>query len=488
MPNDIEIPPHDDDAERAVLGAIFLQSDAYYAAAERIDRTAFYRERHRKIWDAIAEVVDDDKSVDVVTIGDVLDSNGTLEGVGGASFLAGLANEVPTAANVGQYLEILVRLSRLRHMAGVGGRLSQKAHQRGADPDELAAGVIEEMRDDTRSKTETKITSEAINEKFLDTFRPGAANNQAWSTGIIDLDQLLGGGIALSRTYYLGGLTKMGKTALAIAVTAHLAEKHDFAVDFYSTEMSHIEIQARYVAHYSSVDVNAARAKIRDLDGSHRYDDDGEAARDKLLLDELDVDTCDRILKGCKAFCRWDLEVDVQGRTDVRELELETRRRKAKLDHDRLIVVADYLQNFTAGLRSKQGRFADYDEVAARLNDTAKSRNVPVFVLFQFDKQAEKRFTQQGKRPRFSNVRGLSRGGNDANHMLIVHRPYRDDQGESAKYTEVHQELSRHGGLGARAELGYQGAYSRFSTWRGDRPKQNDEERADQEFNWRQFS
>jgi len=471
-----------ENAERSLLGAIMLDNRNAYAIGAKLPVEAFWNETHRILYREFIEMSRNDIAIDVISVADRLaqkgdKNNSTLDRIGGTSTLTALSNAVASAANVGTYLDIVLRHWRIRKMDGLSSRIRTLVRGQEPDPDDISAEVLDTLRDE-RGKRESRKTSEQIDETFGDRLTGSGEDIAVFPTGINDLDRILAGGIAPGRIYYIAAITKMGKTTLGIAIAAQLMRRHGFAVDFWSVEQSHEDLEARFVAWSKGVDfmeVWEALRKLRDKNVDDPYD-------------HLDDETRIKIEEGRREFRQWDLEIDMQGSPHVRDIELETRARLTKLPperRNRYAVFVDYVQNCHAGNR-RSDRYGDLADAARRLNGISKDLGVPVFVMAQFDKEAEKRWAHHGKRPRFSDLRGLSQAGNDSNHFLIVHRDYRDsDDRRSQEFTEIYQDLSRHGYTGASIELKQQLEYCRFSSWYGDAPRHTTKPKGDQGTDWK---
>ena len=155
MSDDIRVPPHNDDAERSLLGAILLDNKVLDSILSKIGPKDFYRERHRHIFRAMEDLYDrEDASIDVITLGDTLSAEGHLESVGGASYLTRLSNEVPSAANVQHYLQIVNRKSTLREFISKAGGLVEDAYDDVSDVE----GFLDQIEADIFELTQSGVT------------------------------------------------------------------------------------------------------------------------------------------------------------------------------------------------------------------------------------------------------------------------------------------------------------------------------------------
>ncbi|MDZ7703202.1 MAG: replicative DNA helicase [Trueperaceae bacterium] len=471
---DIKEPPYHEQAERSVIGAIFLDQNAYFEEPQKLRPKHFYRESHRKIWRALETLIDEDRDIDVITVGEQLELVGELDKVGGPNVLVRLSNEVPSSANVGEYVRIVREKYRLRHVIKTTQNATRDAYRGRKKPDIIESELAEALQRGGESSS-TRTTTKETDKRLGEMMTSPEAHARTYSTGIGALDLATRQFVAMGRTTYWGALSKMGKTSACIAVTEHLLTKHDFAVDWWSVEMPATDIEARFISNMSGVPFDEVWSTLQDGQGS---------------LKDMEPERLQKIQKAREVFRALDMEIEFRGRPHVRDIELETRARYHRLpEHrkDRFALVVDYVQVCVAG-NETSNRYADLAEVAMRLNGLVKDLGIFGMFLVQFDKAADKRFAHKGKRPRFSDIRGLSQAGNDANHQLVLHRPYRDRQNEDAKFTKIFHELSRHGGMGNVAELELDEDLCRLQSWRGDRPTDDGSTGADPSRSWQDHS
>lgn len=473
---------HNNEAERSCIGAVFLDNRAFFEIAGVITGAPdFYKESHRIIWRALSELMaapehatpDGVNGVDVIVVCDYLAARkhargSMLDAIGGPNYLARLSSEVPSAANVGYYATIVRRHADLRRLVDYGRQIEVMAQDKKRLPQDICADVVTGLLDLAVNASKRKRGAKQIDDDWKARFDSTISGDEApaATTGIRLLDKIMKGGIYDGRSIYIGGLTKMGKTTLAIAIGGHLLFKHDYAIDWVSVEMADVELETKFLAYRSGVDMD-------------RY---LEAERTR----PMDKDTVEMREKVEAARIAWrtrDIEIEVRGTPNTKDIEMMARSRVARLAGRRkYALIVDYLQNCHNG-NDRQSEYERITEASKRLNGLSKDLNIPVFILFQFDKAAEKEWLTSRKMPRFSNLRGSSQAGNDANHFLILHRNWRDkpEDSRNERYTEILQDLSRHGNLGHRAILDADLARNRFASWTGDLPPAERAHRGDNE-------
>lgn len=458
---------HNDAAERACLGAVFVDNTAFYELESIFGERgplAFYRESGRMLWRAFRAAFEDHKGglegnpIDVITMADLLKARGELDAIGGPHVLATLSSEIPSVANIGYYGRIILRHAKLRELGALGVWLRDATIDSERDPDEIAGDVVGRILKSvdlasTSSRRRDTVQTDQIWQDRFEARLKGEVTG--YLTGCAPFDQLIGGGLHPGRSYYIGGLTKMGKTTLAVLAAASFAFEYGGAVDWWSVEMQSEDIEDKFLGWKTGIDVEDLQRRIKRDGWTKRNNEEFTAVVDARAR-----------------FMECDIQFETSGSPDVRDVEAAARARHARLQGKKpFMVVVDYMQNFTTG-NPKQNENDRLSEVSRRLNGISKDLNCIILVLFQFDKEAEKVWLTQRKTPRFSNLRGTSQAGNDANHLLVLHRNWRDfsDDAENERYCEILQDLSRHGSIGKSVTLDVDAPVCRFKPWTGGEP------------------
>lgn len=461
----IIVPPHNDAAETSCLGAVFISNTAFYEVEEVFSGSGaatFYRESSRHIWRAFEELFNEysgdisTNPIDIISVVDKLNSKGLLEAVGGPHEIAKLSSFVPSAANISYYARIVKKYHKLRIYHQNATVFYDRTSDAAEDPDELIREIVAQLAalitPDGGKRKNTLATDRIWQDRFTSMLSGKVAG---YSTGIAQLDALLDGGLQPGRSYYLGGLTKMGKTTLALHLAAQWAFVHGGAVDWWSVEMSEEDLEDKFLGWLTGFSPGFLLETLRDKTTKQN-------TKDKMFAELIDART---------RFVEADIEFEISGSPDISHIEAATLARQTRLQGEKpLLLVVDYMQNLSNG-NSKAGEYERLSDISRRLNGISKDRKIVVIVLFQFDKEAEKAWMNQRKIPRFSNLRGTSQAGNDANHFLILHRNWRDmpESEYNERYCELLQDLSRHGKLGQSIELDCYLETCRFSTWDHER-------------------
>lgn len=469
MSDAIRIPPHNDEAEQACLGAVMLDNRLWSLLLTRLKRDSFYRPSHRLLFDVFSALHKRGCAIEVLTVGDELLSMGKFEEIGKMALVT-LSNACASPSSLPYYLDIVANDAAQRRYLAELDRISSAIWADELDAagiaralsDTVGADSAHKRRQNTRGAEEIGAELRALVDDEIDPSKAGGG----WSTGIEQLDQMLGGGIKPGRAYYFGALSKMGKTTLAVGVTAHLLFDQEVAVDYVSMEQSRADMASKFVAWRSGVDraqmVGLARMAIeRPGDfGDHEF---AKLSNAKHRFDGAlhEFSSCGRcwITSEGSPNCH---EIALMAR--ARQLELATR----GLDPRKYVLVCDYIQSFTAG-NAKQDDVARIAEVSRVLSGIAHDLDCAVICLFQFTKEAENAYTKYGAVPRFSDAKGSSQMTNDASAMVIFHRHYREhDQASRRTHCLLKLELSRDGRDGSVCELKVDLARCRFERWEGD--------------------
>jgi len=463
--------PHHDLAELEVLYTILNDSRQFWQVQTALGGAekapfAFWRENHRHLWRAYTALMTDAKSdlssnpIHPLAVFDQLGEERTRELKIPAlishmsSACAGLPSVVIDNAR------IVRKYADLRDLISMCDATQHSAYHDSADPDELCANLLGQLTAASNSGVtrDSTMTAQQIGGMWWDEAQAymRGESGQFWPTKITGLDDMLGGGIAPGRYYVVGGITKHGKTTLAIAIAAQLACYGHVAVDWVSVEMGHVEIMDKFLACLSGVDVTPFKRKLKQ----------------QRSIKGMETDW-GKLMEAKELFEMSSIRIMQHGAPDVRDIEAMAHARRAELGPDvPYLIVVDYLQNLTTDRSLDETKALG--DISRRLNSLSKSKQIgaAVMAVIQFNKEAENAWTSKRQAPRFSQIKGTSQVGNDANHLLILHRNYADrgDDPRAQSYTQIVQELSRHGGAGYTLEFEAQLALSRFSRWMGDAP------------------
>ena len=394
---EIRVPPHNDDAERSLLGAVLLDNNILDSVMTKVSTEDFYRERHRHVFEAMREIHEsqDDASIDVITLGDFLQAEEKLDAVGGASFLTRLSNEVPSAANVEQYVRIVRKKAMLRKFISATGSLLEEGYSDVSDVDGFLDRAEREIFQITQKgvSREYASISEVLETAFeqLEALYETNEKITGIPSGFIDLDDLTAGW-QNSDLIIIAGRPAMGKTTVTLNMATHAALERNVPVAFFSLEMSNAQLATRMLC-------SEARVNQRDV-------------RSGTVTEK---DWSD-LIKAAGRLNQADLFLDDTPALSIMEFRSKCRRLKAEKDIG--IVFIDYLQLMQAG-KSHDIREQEISEISRSLKGIAKELDIPVVALAQLNRGVESR---ADKRPKLRDLRESGAIEQDADVICFIYR------------------------------------------------------------------
>ncbi|MFO0840266.1 MAG: replicative DNA helicase [Phycisphaerae bacterium] len=431
--------PHSPDAERALLGSMLQEHAAIgeaIAALGDAARSAFFFERHQKLYDHIVSLYDDARPIDGVVIKDELIRKGQFESLGGYEFLAELINSVPSSLRVREYARIVREKHVLRELIRATHRVMEIAF----DEKSPAQAILDEAEREIFNVTERRVSGgpialpELVREEFTRIEQRGEDVLTGEPTGYFALDEMTCG-LQRSELIIVAGRPSMGKTAFGLNLAEHMALDANRPVLFFSLEMSRQQVAQRILCSRARVD-------------SHRL------RRGRISDRELDL-----LKQAADEIAGKPLYVDDAGSLSV--LELRARARMAYRKLGIRAVLVDYLQLARApGAESRQVEVA---EISRGLKALAKELEIPVVAMAQLNRNPEDR---SGNRPRMSDLRESGAIEQDADMIMLLHRESYYKAAEEVSDDEAAQALliiakQRNGPVGD-VELHFNRSLTRF--------------------------
>ncbi len=389
------VPPQNIEAEMALLGSMLLEEDAIGQVIELITENAFYKEAHKKIYAAMARLYEEGRSVDLITLTDLLRKEGILEDVGNASYLTTLTNVIPTAANVEHYARIVREKSILRNLIQTSTQIATACYEGSEDANLLldkAESMIFDIALHGASKTFVPI-KELVRDSFetIENLYQRKVHVTGLSTGFPDLDARTAG-LQPSELIVLAGRPSMGKSSLAMNIAEHIALQEKKGVALFSLEMSKEHLVLRMLCSHARVEIQ----KVRTGFVPEKAWPDLSTAAGKLAEALIFIDDS----------------------PDISALELRARCRRLKARYDIHLVVVDYLQLMRAHA-SSDNRQQEISQISRSLKALARELNVPVLAVSQLSRAPERR---EDFRPRLSDLRESGAIEQDADLVLLLFR------------------------------------------------------------------
>ena len=389
------IPPQNIEAEQSVLGGILLDNQGLNAVLEVITGRDFYSEAHRRIFEAMINLSDRGEPVDLITLSSILKDRTQLDKAGGAAYLAGLVDNVPSAANVAHYAKIIKNKAVLRSLIGTATDIVTKSFQTGADVDQL----LDEAEHAIFEISENKIRPSFypfrdIIKKSIKTVEHLYENKEmvtGVATGYERIDELTSG-FQKSDLIIIAGRPSMGKTAFALNIASHAALEAGLPVAIFSLEMAKEQLALRMLASEAKVDSQRIRKGFL-----------GETDWEKL------VGAAGRLSEA---------PIFIDDTPAITVLEMKAKARRLKAESGLELILLDYLQLMRGGVY-KDSREQEISEISRSLKALAKELNVPVVALSQLNRKVEDR---TNRRPQMADLRESGAIEQDADVIAFIYR------------------------------------------------------------------
>jgi replicative DNA helicase len=439
----IKLPPHSVEAEQSVLGGLLLEASALDKISDLMTADDFYRQEHRLIFRQIVRLHELAKPVDVITVAESLEIAGELDKVGGLPYLGSLAQNVPSAANIRRYGEIVRERSIMRKLAEVGSDIASSAYNpTGRDAaqllDEAESKVFEIAEAGSKGKegfiTMPPLLSQVVERIETLYARDNPSDITGTATGFTDLDRKTSG-FHPGDLIIIAGRPSMGKTALAINIAENVALDSKLPVAIFSMEMGASQLATRMIG-------SVGKLNQQDLRTGRLQDDDW--GRLTHALGKLN-----------------DAPIHIDESAALSSLDLRARSRRLHRQNNGLgLIVVDYLQLMSSNLgKASENRATEISEISRSLKALAKELHVPVVALSQLNRSLEQR---TDKRPVMSDLRESGAIEQDADLILFIYRDevYNSDSPSQGK-AEIIIGKQRNGPIG-KVELAFRGEYTRF--------------------------
>lgn len=403
QPSDLtfgHVMPQAPEVEKAVLGALMIDKDAYLEVCDLLRPESFYEPRNQTIYDAIMRLSMEESPVDVLTVTDKLEKMGGLEEVGGPTYIADLSSRVATSANIEYHASIVAEKYLARQMIHYVGMVGKKVFDETYDIKDVvqdAESTLFELSQKNMKKNYSVLSP--IVDKAMDLVKIAHSNKggiTGISTGYFKLDDMTCGW-QNSDLVIIAGRPAMGKTAFALSLAKNIAADQKIPMAFFSLEMSDVQLANRLMSNACKVDGK------------------------KLLSGQLDSSDWLRLDKNLDRLKDAPLYIDDTEGLSV--MELRTKARRLVREHGIKLIMIDYLQLMTASGMRYNSRQEEVSLISRSLKGLAKELNVPVLALSQLNRGVESRVGAEGKRPQLSDLRESGAIEQDADMVVFLHRP-----------------------------------------------------------------
>ena len=433
-----KVPPHDLEAEQAVLGSVLTDKDAVLSAVEVLKEESFYREDNKAIFRAVVSLYSKGQPVDIVTVKAELIESGEFERVGGLEYLASLPDKVPTTANVEKYIKIVEEKAMLRGVINTANNLISLGYNETEDADNLMDMAHKEIYDliqARNTKGYTPIKDVLVNSMAkLEELYNNKGALSGIPTGFFDYDRITAG-LHNSELIILAARPAMGKSALAINIATNVALKAKKGVAIFSLEMPKEQVANRILSAEAMIDSNKIRTgMLEDDDWVKIASNMGRLSEAPIYIDDT---------------------------SSLTVMEIRAKCRKLKTEKDIGLVVIDYLQLIQGSGKRNSNREQEIGEISRALKILAKEIDVPVIALSQLSRGVEKRET---KTPMLSDLRESGSIEQDADMVLFIHRDdYYNKEAEMKNVAQLIIAKHRAGELGT-VDLLWLPNYTKFAS------------------------
>ncbi len=439
-----KVPPQALDAEKAVLGAVMLDKNAVGEIVEFLRSEMFYSDKHQHIYKAVLDLYGDGEPIDLLTVSEQLRKNGHLELIGGAFALAQLTYHVSAAEHIRRHAHIISERFLRRELIRVGMEVQQAAFEDSTDVQELMDKSQQDLFDiaETNARKDVVDIRSAMLDaiKDLEIKRNRVEDLTGIGTGFTGLDRITSGWQP-SDLVILAARPGMGKTAFVLTVARNAAVMFGKGVAFFSLEMATAQLVNRLIAAEAEIDnYKLKNGNFSDHDWQQLFERTTALSQVRLFIDDTPA---------------------------ISVMELRTKARRLRKQHDIGLIIIDYLQLMT-GDKSTGNREQEISSISRSLKQLAKELNVPVIALSQLSRAVETRGGD--KKPMLSDLRESGSIEQDADMVMFVFRPeyygitnYEDGQSTNGS-AEIIIAKNRHGALDT-VRLRFLKEFTKFKDW-----------------------
>jgi len=419
----LKVPPHNLDAETAILGGILINNEAMNQIVDIIDSDEFYREANMHLFEGMVDLYNRGEPIDIITLTQLLAKKKLQEKSGGRDYPASLAEAISTSAGITYHAEIVKSLSIRRKLIGQCSTISESCFQEWGSTEDLLEMAEQSIFD--IAEEQVREGFESMKNVVTDSFKKleSTAAFDGYITGVpsgfTDFDRMTAG-LQPSDLIIIAGRPSMGKTAFALNIGYHAARKTKKGVAVFSLEMSKQQLGIRLLGFDAGID--ATKLRTGNLRGKEW---------------ESLTDAANRLS---------ELPIYIDDSSGISVLEMKAKCRRMKRQNDLTLVIVDYLQ-LIQGRKTAESRQLEMSEISRFLKAMAKDLNVPVIALSQLNRKVEDR---PNKKPQLSDLRESGAIEQDADVIAFIYRDemYHPDLDENRNIAEIIIGKQRNGPTG----------------------------------------
>lgn len=438
------MPPQNNEAEQSVLGSVLLQPTALISAMEYLQTHDFYRRAHQLIYQTMIDLNENNEEIDVVTVANLLETNKQLEDIGGAAYLAELANVVPTAANIEYYAKIVEERSLLRRLIQASTDIITETYEESDDVSNILDAAEQKILEVSERKNRSGFVkiSEVLRDSMeeIDELYKNDEEITGLSSGYRALD-LMTAGLHEDELIILAARPGVGKTAFALNIAQNIGTSTAENVAIFSLEMGATQLVNRMLCAEGTINAN------------------------NLRTGQLTEEEFEKLFVAMGSLSKANIFIDDTPGIRVSEIRAKSRRLMQERGGIGLIII-DYLQLIEGS--GRESRQQEVSEISRQLKKLAMELEVPVIAISQLSRSVEQR---QDKRPILSDLRESGSLEQDADIVAFLYREdyYRNEEGEEEEepeednVVEVLVEKNRSGARGT-VKLLFIKEYNKFSS------------------------
>lgn len=395
LPNE-KIPPQNLEAEQSVLGGLLIDKDAIIRVADILEPEDFYKETHGAIYEAMRDLFERREPIDILSLSNRLEERGVLTQVGGRAYVSSLANIVPTASHVENYATIVKHKSTLRKLLNVSQTFSELAFKESEDTETVLDRAEQALFGVTQKHLRQNFVhiKDVLVETFnrLDELHQNKGQLRGISMGYPDIDNKLGG-LQKSDLVILAARPSVGKTTFALDIARNVALRAKVPVGIFSLEMSKEQLSDRMLC--AEAGVGLWKMRTGKLEADQDFANIGEA------MGKLS-----------------DAPIYIEDSGFVNVMQIRTKARRLKMEHDLGLIIIDYLQLMEGG--NTENRVQEVSEITRALKGIARELNIPVLALSQLSRAVE---ALSPPIPKLSHLRESGSIEQDADVVMFIYRP-----------------------------------------------------------------
>jgi replicative DNA helicase len=419
MPDDLKVPPHNIEAEQSLLGSLLIDKQAFDKIADIINPGDFYKESHRQVFEVMVNCFSKQEPIDILTVSNSLDERKLLEKIGGRSYLVNLSNNVPTSGHIVHYANIVQKKATLRRLQ----EASQEIHALSTREDEEVDSLLDlaEQKLFNVSQNFLKQAFVPISSILGDTFdridelHKSGGQFRGIATGFTDLDNLLSG-LHKSDLIIIAARPSVGKTAFALDMVRQIATKSKVPTGLFSLEMGKEQLVDRLLSSEANVDL----WKLRSGKLSDREEDDDFPRLGHAM----------GVLSEAPIF--------IDDTANVNVMEIRTKARRLKKEHNLGLIIIDYLQLMEARAGA-ESRVQAVAEITRGLKGIARELDIPVIALSQLSRAVE---MTKPAIPKLSHLRESGSIEQDADIVMFIYRKAADRNYRTEELTAQEQHMA----------------------------------------------